>query len=93
MIDDHIFYTIVRGYGEEEQVSEVFTLLTDYSGIPAFWGVAWKNDKTRRILSFCRLKGHWTVWDATKGKPLKNPDGSLESVEQLSREPDRKSVV
>lgn len=86
VLDDHILYTIIRGYGEDEQVADVFTTLSSYSGIPAFWGVV-RREQTRRILSFCFLNGGWTIWDAARGSPFRNPDGSLASVSELSREP------
>ena len=87
VLDDHILCTIIRGYGAEEQAADVFTTLSSYSGTPAFWGVV-QREQTRRVLSFCFLNGRWTIWDATQGSPFRNPDGSLASVSELSRQPE-----
>ena len=87
VVDDHILHTIIRGYGEEEQTADVFTTLASYAGIPSFWGVV-QREQGRSVLSFCRLSGRWTVWDAARGGPFLNPDGSFVSVTELSRRPE-----
>lgn len=87
VMDDHIHHTIIRGYGVEEQVADVFTNLSSYAGVRSFWGAVRPPGEPGRFLSFCCLEGRWTVWDAAKGEPFLNPDGSLASVEELSKEP------
>lgn len=86
VVDDHILYTIVRGYGEEEQTADVFTTLASYAGVPSFWGVV-QREQGRSVLSFCLLNKRWTVWDAARGTAFRNPDGSMTRVSDLSREP------
>ena len=86
VVDDHILYTIVRGYGEEEQTADVFTTLASYAGVPSFWGVV-QREQGRSVLSFCLLNKRWTVWDAARGTAFRNPDGSMTCVSELSREP------
>lgn len=36
VIDDHAWHIIVRGYGEEDQLSDVFATLANYAGLKAF---------------------------------------------------------
>jgi hypothetical protein len=36
IIDDHVWHIIVRGYGVEDQMADVFATLTNYAGIKAF---------------------------------------------------------
>lgn len=93
VVDDHILHIIIRGYGEEEQTADVFTTLASYAGIPSFWGAVYRGEQPRQILSFCLLNGRWTVWDAARGNPFRNPDGSLTSVSELSREPETAALA
>lgn len=86
VMDDHIHYTIVRGYGVDEQQADVFTTIASYSGVPAFWGVV-RGEKNRKVLTFCFLDGAWRVWDSKKGSPLRDKQGAFVTVEQLSRQP------
>ena len=37
IIDDHIWHIIIRGYGEADQRSDVFTTLLAYAGVRAYW--------------------------------------------------------
>lgn len=86
VVDDHILHIIIRGYGEEEQQADVFTTLSAYAGIPAFWGVVkpGTGGGERLILSFARLDGRWTVWDVARGISFRRADGSLASVLEIS---------
>ena len=40
VIDDHVWHIIIRGYGEPDQSSDVFTTLCNYAGIRAFYALA-----------------------------------------------------
>src|SRR3989344_8003092 len=48
VIDDHPLHIIVRGYGTDEQVEDVFTLLCNYAGIPAYMSTLKTKDPLRR---------------------------------------------
>ena len=37
VVDDHIWHIIIRGYGTDDQVNDVFTTLCAYAGLSAFW--------------------------------------------------------
>ena len=88
VMDDHILYIIVRGCGEEDQVADVFTCLSSYSGIPAFWGVVkpgpGSKAEERLVLSFALVQGRWTVWDVARGIVFRRKDGSPASVSELA---------
>lgn len=89
IVDDHISHTIIRGYGEEDQMADVFTALAAYSGIRSFW----KITRDRRgldslVLSFAKIDGRWTVWDVAGGVSFRDADGRLLSVEELERNPE-----
>ena len=88
VVDDHILHTILRGYGEAEQMADVFTCLSSYSGIPAFWGVVkpGRGTKERLILSFAWINGRWTAWDVAREITFRKEDGSLASVSELAND-------
>lgn len=90
VMDDHIYYTLIRGYGVDEQRADVFTTLSSYAGIPAFWAVVKTEAESpeRLILSFAKIEGRWTVWDVDRGISFRMEDGSLASVSDLSAHPE-----
>jgi len=61
IIDDHIWYIIVRGYGVADQTANVFTALASYAGFDAFW----TTSKISRdlILSFIKIDDKWHMFD------------------------------
>lgn len=92
IIDDHVLGIVERGYGEPDQMADLFTTLCVYSGYPAFWKVIKLSDGDgERVLCFVCLQGDWTVWDASRGIGLENSQGRLLTVEQLTAETPRAS--
>ena len=82
VIDDHVASIIHRGYGEQDQLADVFTTLAAYSGLPAFWKIVETPQHPRGlVLSFLKIENRWTIWDAAAGKRY---DPGLLSPEQLS---------
>ncbi|MCQ9207529.1 MAG: transglutaminase-like domain-containing protein [Omnitrophica bacterium] len=64
VVDDHIWDIVVRGYGLNDQMADVFVTLASYAGYEAFWrklrvGVSAKVI----ILSFVRIGNKWYVFD------------------------------
>lgn len=84
MIDDHVWNIIVRGYGEDDQSSDVFTALCNYAGADAFysWVDSGKNDRYL-VLSFVRIKGRWNVFDPYNGVYFKNKAGDLANTDEI----------
>ncbi len=91
IVDDHILHIIIRGYGQDDQMADVFTTLSTYAGIPAFWAVFRAAPaKGSVVLSFVEVDGQWTVMDVARGLVFRRPDGQLASVEELQAD---KSII
>ena len=85
VIDDHVSHIIIRGYGEEDQMADVFTTLATYTGIPSFWKPIKKlGEPVPWVLSFAKIEGQWTVWDVAGGIAFRNSRGDLVDVEEFS---------
>jgi hypothetical protein len=81
--DDHVWHTIIRGYGGKD---DVFTTLTMYAGVPAFWINS--GDTTPHLhLSLAWIDRRWRVFDVTNGVIFRDRSGALASVEELARDP------
>jgi len=84
IVDDHVWYTIVRGYGARDQFSDVFTTLCNYAGIDAYF--AWitsKDQKSRLPLSFVNLEDKWYIFDPYYGVWFKDKDNNLADIDTL----------
>lgn len=89
VVDDHISHILIRGHGEPDQMADVFTALSTYAGLPAFW----KSSRSRSrgcavILSFVRIGGEWTLWDVAHGLVYRSRQGGLAGVEEVAQEGD-----
>jgi hypothetical protein len=86
--DDHILNIIIRGCGVPEQFQDVFTTLSSYSGMPAYWAKPYDLEhKTRYAVSFVKIGGKWRIFDAYRGAYFKNDKGVMASVEDQMKEP------
>jgi len=84
VVDDHILNIIIRGYGENDQFQDVFTTLSTYSGVPAFWRKVYeKKGRVWIPLSFVKLSGRWCVFDAYYGVYFMNRQGGIASVDDI----------
>ncbi len=84
IVDDHVWHTIVRGYGVDDQFQDVFTTLCNYAGVGAFFTIVRAEESGRRKpLSFVRLGKKWCAIDAYNGVYFKNQHGTLASIEEL----------
>lgn len=84
IMDDHVWYTIVRGYGVHDQFQDVFTTLCNYVGLKAFFYYVYSQDRTQRIpLSFVCIKDKWVAFDAYAGVYFKDKDGKLVDIEAI----------
>ena len=83
-VDDHVWHIIVRGYGEADQFSDVFTTLCNYSGVEAFFNYIQDEARTSRIvLSFVRINDKWIVFDPYFGVYFINKSGALADIREL----------
>jgi len=85
--DDHVLNIIIRGYGLNDQMADVFTTLSTYVGVPAFWRVQWFSTGQKSILSFARVEGRWVVFDVENGLAFRNKQGALASVQEIAADP------
>ena len=86
VIDDHVWNIIVRGYGEDDQSSDVFTTLCNYAGLDAF--LSWIDTKSHDyyiVLSFVRINGALRVFDPYNGVYFKNNKGKLADIEEIGK--------
>lgn len=83
-IDDHVWHIIVRGYGADDQSSDVFTTLCNYVGIDAFFSWVYTRDKSQRIpLSFVKIEKKWFIFDPYHGIYFKDKKGGLADINIL----------
>ncbi len=88
VVDDHVWNIIIRGYGEDDQINDVFCVLCNYAGgLRAFMApVASAVRPDRRIiLSFVRMNGQWTAVDACRGVYFVNTDGGLATLDEMKK--------
>jgi len=84
VMDDHILNIIIRGHGVGEQTADVFTTLTTYAGMLAYWRIlpnGW-------VLSFAKIEGKWKVFDVANGLVFRNAHGDLADRKELGSNPD-----
>jgi hypothetical protein len=87
VFDDHIWYTIVRGYGVGEQKADVFAALVTYAGVPAYW-VKLRPRPGGLAVSLVLIDGRWRVFDVANGFVFRNTAGLLATLEELAANPD-----
>lgn len=84
VIDDHVWHIIVRGYGTDDQASDVFTTLCNYAGLNAFFSWVYAKDQTQRIpLSFVKIKNNWFAFDPYHGIYFKDKEGKFANIDML----------
>ncbi len=67
VVDDHVLHIIIRGYGTDDQKADVFTTLSTYAGVPAFWQWTKQPSGAVLVVSFARIGQEWVVFDVAKG--------------------------
>lgn len=89
VIDDHILHIIIRGYGLDDQIADVFTTLSTYAGLPAFWSTFRAPQAGRRgvVLSFARVDGRWRVFDVARGFIFRDLSGEFATPEDVVANP------
>lgn len=84
IVDDHVWYIIVRGYGARDQFSDVFTTLCNYAGLDAFYTWVYAVNRTKRIpLSFVKIEGRWGIFDPYYGNYFKNKNDEVADIEEV----------
>lgn len=84
IIDDHIWYTIVRGYGARDQFSDIFSTLSNHAGVESFFCDLYTKDGIGKIpLSFVKIKNRLYAFDPYRGVYFQDTQGALADVEIL----------
>jgi hypothetical protein len=83
IVDDHIWYTIVRGYGQPDQQADVFTTLLTYAGVRAYWSLAGKPPD-EIPLSYVWIRDRWRVYDVTSGLVFRAANGDQATPQDLA---------
>jgi hypothetical protein len=89
IIDDHVWDTIVRGYGTQDQAADVFATLCAYVGIPAhFRFLDAPGTRARLGVALVQLpRGGWGLFEPRHGVIVRHPDGRLASLEEMRADP------
>lgn len=84
VIDDHIWYTIVRGYADKDQFSDIFATLCNHAGVKALFSDIYSLDgKKGIVLSFVRLRNNWHVFDPYNGVYFIQGGGGLAQISNI----------
>jgi len=89
IVDDHVLNIIIRGYGLGDQSADVFTTLSTYAGVPAFWRALRIPEGTRwLILSFARVDGRWVMLDVGEGLLFTDANGRWLNASEAIEHPE-----
>jgi hypothetical protein len=83
VIDDHQLNIIIRGYGVNDQVEDLFTLLCTYAGFEAFYKRFYASTGKSYFISFVRLGDKWYAFSVWEGAYPMDSVGKPVSVDTL----------
>ncbi|MDD5247156.1 MAG: transglutaminase-like domain-containing protein [Candidatus Omnitrophica bacterium] len=84
IVDNHVWHTIIRGYGADDQASDVFTTLCNYAGLQAFYEYTYAQKGMPGVpLSFVRLGTEWFVFDPYRGIIFVDGNNKLISLDSI----------
>lgn len=83
VMDDHPLNIIIRQYGADDQLEDVFTILCSYAGMYGGMEKCYNEQKTKFvILSFIKVGGgRWLIFDVSKNRYFLNISGRIASVD------------
>jgi hypothetical protein len=86
VVDDHVWNIVIRGYGEADQKADVFTTLSMYAGVPAFFSNR-AGESGTAVLSYAWIDRQWRVFDVDNGVIFRTRQGTLASAEEAGFAP------
>ena len=86
-VDDHVWNIIVRGYGADDQITEVFTLLASYSCCSATLAELRAAPTKAILVAVVDLEGMPRVFDVAHQLIFRNDAGDFASIDDLARNP------
>lgn len=85
LIDDHISHNVLRHYGNDGQLAEVFTALTTYTGNQGRWEAYRPPGARERVaLSFVESDDGWWVFDLWSGGWFETRSGKIATINDFS---------
>lgn len=85
VIDDHPWSIVVRGYGQGDQVNDIFSLICSYAGMEAYYRLFHIQENTKYALSLVYLDSDWTVFDVWRKTYFVNRDKNFATLDQIKR--------
>lgn len=86
--DDHPLNVIVRGYGADWQLADVFTTLCVYAGFPAMVHATSNPERTSAMpIAIVKSWGRWLVFDVYYGNYFLNEEREIASIDDLMTNP------
>ena len=86
IMDDHTWNVYIRGYGVADNFHDLFSTLSNYVGVNAFFKELEINDSESGIrISFVQLKKGWVLFDPYEGVYFKNKTGSWATVKEIKK--------
>lgn len=87
IIDDHVWNIVVRGYGADDQRTEVFALLSSYSCCAATTVELRVPSRGAIMVAVVDVEGTPRVFDVVHQLIFRNQAGDFASIEDLARSP------
>jgi transglutaminase-like putative cysteine protease len=86
VVDDHVWSIVVRGYGTDEQKTDVFSTLATYAGIPSYW-INFRIGPARLPVALVRIEGRWRMVDVANDLVFRTREGALAGPDDVAADP------
>jgi hypothetical protein len=86
VVDDHVWHIIVRGYGKEDQMADVFATLSNYAGLRAFFWRCYGSPGSipgHIYLAAVHFDGEWHLCDVYRRVAFINNEGRWATVAEV----------
>jgi hypothetical protein len=84
VMDDHPWHIIVRRYGANDQLNDVFTLMVSYTGIQSYYILlTTKENPVRHPVSLVYLNQKWYVFDICHKLFFLNQNNQWATIEDI----------
>lgn len=88
ILDDHILYTMVRGYGAADQIVDAFVTLTSYEGMKGTRYHIYTGIRRKFFpIALVEVDGRILVFDPAFGNYFVNENGEIASIKDIIRNP------
>lgn len=88
VVDDHVWHVVLRGYGGDDQLADLFVTLAAYAGVPAsVQRVRTPEGSARVSIALFQADGRWVPVDPYRGYWFTDAQGRLADLEAMRRDP------